>query len=75
MGRSLFNHVITNTLVGARVPVLDLRFVCTESRDYSTVSPIEPSEIGGFKIARALQHMLVGHDFSRQEVAVYGSVI
>lgn len=71
MGLSLFNDVILRELINAHIPVLDLRGVCNESRDYSSISPIEPSEIGGSKIARALQNILLGHDFSRIETVVY----
>lgn len=71
MGLSLFNDVILRELFAVKMPVLDLRFVCTESRDYSSLSPIEPSEIGGFKIARRLQKILLDHDFSRPETVVY----
>lgn len=71
MALSMFNDVIVRELVDVRMPVLDLRFICNEPRDYSHVSPIEPSEIGGSKIARAIQGILLGHDFSRGETVVY----
>jgi hypothetical protein len=68
---SLFNDVIVRELGAAHIPILDLRRVCDESRDYSAVSPIEPSEIGGSKIARALQSILLSHNFSRAESVIY----
>jgi len=71
MALSLFNDVILRELFAANMPVLDLRLVCNESRDYSSLSPIEPSEIGGLKIARRLQKILLDHDFSRLETVVY----
>ncbi|QDV18212.1 hypothetical protein Pan153_28690 [Gimesia panareensis] len=72
MALSLFNDVIVREAARVRVPVLDLRLVCTESVDYAEISPIEPSETGGAKIARALQRILLGHDFSRGETVIYG---
>jgi len=71
MGLSLFNDVLLRELIAAHIVVLDLRLLCNEARDYSAVSPIEPSEIGGDKIARALQHILVNHDFSQRPSFVY----
>ena len=71
MALSLFNDIIIRTLLAAHVSVLDLRAVCNEPKDYSSASPIEPSEIGGSKIARALQYVLSGHDFSRNETVLY----
>lgn len=72
MALSLFNDVILRETARVGVPVLDLRLVCTESVDYAEISPIEPSETGGAKIARALQRILLGHDFSRGETVIYG---
>ncbi len=40
MGLSLFNDVIMRELITAHRPVLDLRILCNEPRDYSTISPI-----------------------------------
>lgn len=71
MALSLFNDVIVRELAAAHLPILDLRSVCNEARDYSSVSPIEPSEVGGSKIARALQRILTGHDWSRGESVIY----
>jgi hypothetical protein len=71
MALSLFNDVIMRELILAHIPVIDLRAICTDPRDYSSVSPIEPSEIGGSKIARALQSILSGHDFSRRQTVIY----
>jgi hypothetical protein len=51
---SIFNDVIVREAAATRVAVLDLRLVCDQPADYSRLSPIEPSSIGGEKIARAL---------------------
>ena len=50
----LFNDTITQEAMAARTSVIDLRRFCTESADYSAVSPIEPSAQGGHKIAGAI---------------------
>ena len=69
---SLFNDVIVREAARERLPVLDLRLVCDEPRDYSTVSPIEPSAHGGQKIVQAIVYAVTGHDFGRRESVVYG---
>lgn len=69
---SLFNDVIVREAARERLPVLDLRQICDEPRDYSRVSPIEPSEHGGSKIAQRIAYALTGHDFGRRESVVYG---
>lgn len=71
MGLSLFNDVILRELIRAGMAVLDLRLLCDEPRDYSELSPIEPSETGGMKIARGLQRILLGHNFERAETVAY----
>jgi hypothetical protein len=55
---SLFNDVIVREAAGAQVPVIDLRLLCTESGDYSGISPIEPSVQGGKKIGDAIGALL-----------------
>lgn len=51
---AIFNDTIVREALAARLPVIDLRLICTDPVDYSTVSPIEPSEKGGRKIAEAI---------------------
>ncbi len=69
---AVFNDVILREAFQVSLPVLDLRLICDETRDYSSLSPIEPSEIGGAKIVRAMVHLLTHHDFSRSESVIYG---
>ena len=54
MGLSLFNDIITRNVIGSDDSLMDLRAICTEADDYSEVSPIEPSSVGGAKIAREI---------------------
>ena len=62
-GLCLFNDVILREAFRAGAPVIDLRFVCTDAADYSRSSPIEPSAVGGGKIARAISRVVTGYDF------------
>jgi hypothetical protein len=70
-GLCLFNDVILLEAFRARVPVIDLRLLCTEPADYAPSSPIEPSVFGGGKIARAIARVVAGHDFSQAGTHVY----
>ena len=72
---SIFNDVIVHEASRAGLPILDLRLVCNEPRDYSGVSPIEPSERGGAKVVRGIVRTLLSHDFSRPDSVIYGRVI
>ena len=49
---ALFNDVILGVALARRLPVIDLRLVCSEPADYA--NPIEPSGRGGRKIAVAI---------------------
>jgi len=48
----LFNDVILRVATEHRLPLIDLRTVCTEEEDYA--NPIEPSTIGAAKIAQRI---------------------
>jgi hypothetical protein len=52
----MFNDAILRTAFGWRLPVIDLRFVCSDPSDYA--NPIEPSGSGGAKIAQAIASTL-----------------
>jgi len=49
---SVFNDVIMQEAARRRVPVIDLRLVCTEAAHFA--NPIEPSNEGGARIAEAI---------------------
>ena len=55
---SVFNDTIVLEATRRKFSVIDLRLLCGEATDYSTVSPIEPSEEGGCKIAKAIVERL-----------------
>ena len=54
----IFNDTIVREACSARIPVIDIRTICTEASDYSEISPIEPSVAGGRKIAEAIAKWL-----------------
>ena len=68
---SIFNDVILREGIRLGLPILDLRLICDQMSDYSELSPIEPSETGGAKIAEAIKRVVLGHDFSQRESVVY----
>ncbi len=73
MGLSLFNDVITEVVSRCGIPLIDLRSLCDEPRDYAEVSPIEPSVLGGEKIAVALRTALLTHNFTSRRTTVFAS--
>jgi len=66
-----FNEVILREAFLAALPVIDLRLVCDQTADYSHVSPIEPSMVGGAKIARVIAEIATTHDFARRRSTIY----
>lgn len=68
---ALFNDVIIRNAVLNGLPVLDLRMICTESRDFSAKSPIEPSSQGGDKIATRMAAALLNHDFAMHNCVIH----
>ena len=57
----LYNDAIIDNARRFGLPVIDLRVVCSEIADYA--NEIEPSAIGGAKIADAICGVATGHDF------------
>jgi hypothetical protein len=68
---SMFNEVILKEALAAKVTVIDLRLVCSEQSDYSEVSPIEPSQKGGAKIANVIRHRVLGSDSPAGTIAIH----
>jgi lysophospholipase L1-like esterase len=65
----LFNDGIIRNARAFRLPMLDLRAVCTEIADFA--NPIEPSSTGGAKIAEAICRLLREHDFSGGQTVLF----
>ena len=63
------NDVILRHAFARGLPVLDLRLICDRDEDYA--NPIEPSSVGGAKIADAIARLLGTHDFGRGRTEVY----
>jgi hypothetical protein len=66
-----FNDVITRAAVVAGIPLLDLRVICNHPDDYSPLSPIEPSVVGGAKIADTICRLVSSHAFETGRTAVW----
>ncbi|MDP8952220.1 MAG: SGNH/GDSL hydrolase family protein [Actinomycetota bacterium] len=67
-GLAVFNDCIIRAAIARGIPLLDLRFICTEAGDYA--NPIEPSAQGGEKIAEAIAS-LVEHGFAGGRTEVF----
>lgn len=70
---AVFNDVIVREATRRRLPVLDLRLVCSNAADYAAVSPIEPSALGAAKIAAAIAALLAHHDPHAPHTVVYAA--
>jgi hypothetical protein len=68
---ALFNEVILREAFAAKVPVIDLRLICSEPSDYSEISPIEPSAAGGEKIVQAIVRLLTTQRFDSKQSVIY----
>ena len=64
-----FNDVIFRQAFQLKVPLIDLRVLCDEEEDFA--NPIEPSAVGGQKIARAIVDMLDLSEGSERKSVVY----
>lgn len=54
----VFNDAILRVAIEHALPVIDLRAICVNPEDYG--NPIEPSSVGGEKIARAIAGVVTG---------------
>jgi GDSL-like Lipase/Acylhydrolase family len=66
---TMFNDAILRAAFVAGLPVIDLRLLCNDPADYA--NPIEPSEIGGEKIAKTIVQIVKEHDFNVRRTAIY----
>ena len=68
-GLTIFNDTITREVFARGLPLIDLRLLFDDARDYA--NPIEPSVQGGAKLARGIAKVVTTHDFTRQRSEVY----
>lgn len=68
---AMFNEIILREAFIAKVPVIDLRLICSEPSDYSEISAIEPSDMGGEKIIQAIVRLLTNHSFESKQSIIY----
>jgi hypothetical protein len=55
---TVFNDAIITVAIEYRLAVIDLRAICAKAEDYA--NPIEPSSVGGEKMARAIVAHVTG---------------
>lgn len=65
----VINDVIIRAAALRGIPVIDLRLVCNEDRDFA--NPIEPSVAGGEKIPGAITKVIKEHDFSKHRCEIF----
>jgi hypothetical protein len=66
---AVFNDVILNVAIEKSLPVIDLRSICSDPQDYA--NPIEPSSIGGDKIAQVIVAQVTGPGGNPRETRVF----
>jgi hypothetical protein len=66
---AVFNDVITRHAGRAGVPVIDLRRLFDDESCYA--NPIEPSVVGGARLADAICHVVAHHDFASRRALLY----
>ena len=65
----LFNNIIYQEAFNFGIPVMDLRLIFSDREDYA--NPIEPSIVGGMKMAKIIKEISDIHNFSMKNSVVY----
>lgn len=60
---TIFNDIIMYEVFKRNLPLIDLRNLCNEDQDFA--NPIEPSCIGGMKIAKTIHKIAIKHNFNK----------
>lgn len=68
---AIFNDVILRVAIENCLSVIDLRLICTAPVDYA--NPIEPSSIGGEKIAKAIVSLVTGGEKQTHWTRILGA--
>ena len=66
---AVFDDRILRIALEKGLPAIELRAVCNRPEDYA--NPIEPSSIGGEKIACAIVRVATQHDFASRRTVIY----
>ena len=68
---TIFNDIISYEAFKRNLPFIDLRVLCDDDQDFA--NPIEPSCIGGMKIAKTINKIVDSHNFNdnRETSKVY----
>jgi hypothetical protein len=59
---TIFNDIIMFEVFNRKLPLIDLRVLCNDDEDFA--NPIEPSCIGGLKIARKIKDIAFNYNFN-----------
>ena len=65
----IFNNIIFQEAFNFGLPIMDLRLIFDSDEDYA--NPIEPSVVGGMKMAKIIKEISYNHDFSMKNSVVY----
>ena len=66
---TIFNDIIMFEVFKRNLPLIDLRILCNDDKDFA--NPIEPSCIGGLKIAKVINKIVDVHSFDSNACGVY----
>ena len=66
---TVFNDIITYEIFKRKIPLIDLRVLCDDDKDFA--NPIEPSYIGGMKIAKTINKIINVHSYDSNTCGVY----
>jgi len=66
---TIFNDIIMFEVFKRKLPLIDLRVLCNDDEDFA--NPIEPSCIGGMKIAKTINMIANVHNFDSNASGVY----
>ena len=66
---TIFNDIIMYEVFKRKLPLIDLRILCNDDQDFA--NPIEPSCIGGMKIAKTINKVTNDHSFESNASGVY----
>lgn len=69
---TIFKDTILRVAIEHELSVIDLRLICNEDRDYA--NPIEPSSVGGEKIARVIANLVTAPETLVRATRIVGAL-